>query len=390
MEILRQEFGAEIRAQAGVYADPQIVREQRASETDAALESFCLDGMRPRGSRAWWEMQANNRLGTSFTAQHQPLIPHLVGASVALEVGGDNYSLYHGNGKPDRFMAMDRFLLQHRIPVVLWGASVGPFDADPAFAARMFVHLRSLNAIFVRETASLDYLRANNVSDNVHLVADPAFVMHPVEPPPAKIGFTVLDGTIGINLSPMVAFYRGQNAADVDLTQWLAGCVGLIKAVASLKRPILLIPHVGSDYSANDDFALLNTICAAVADQVTIPIHVLPPGLSAAELKAIIARCAVFAGARTHSTIAALSSLVPTLSIAYSLKAKGINHDVYGHLDYCINVADLSPANFTDRLATLLANESTIRSQLQTAIPKFQALALSAGPLLRQLLGGKI
>jgi colanic acid/amylovoran biosynthesis protein len=53
MEILRREFGSEIRAQAGVYADASIVREQSAREADAAVSSFCLDGMGPRWSRVW-------------------------------------------------------------------------------------------------------------------------------------------------------------------------------------------------------------------------------------------------------------------------------------------------------------------------------------------------
>jgi polysaccharide pyruvyl transferase WcaK-like protein len=276
------------------------------------------------------------------------------------------------------------------MPVVLWGASVGPFDADPVFAPLVFEHLRSLDAVFVRESDSLEYLRANGVTKNVHLVADPAFLMKPVELSAAKIGFPLPVGGIGINLSPMVAFYRGKEPSTVDLDEWLRLCVELVKSVAVLKRPILLIPHVGSDDPGNDDFRLLHALCKAVVGEVAVPVQVLPDGLSAAETKWIIVRCAVFAGARTHSIIAALSSHVPTLSIAYSLKAKGINRDIYGHLDYCINVADLTPANFVERLEALLENGTAIRAQLQTTIPKFQSLALNAGPLLRRLVGGHI
>ena len=45
-------------------------------------------------------------------------------------------------------------------------------------------------------------------------------------------------------------------------------------------------------------------------------------------LKNIISNCHYFMGARTHSTIAALSSYVPTISIAYSIKAFGINEEI--------------------------------------------------------------
>ena len=390
MEILRREFGADIRATAGVYAPQHVVRDQRAAETDAAVDTFCLDGMGPRWSRAWWEMQANKRLATDFAAQHRPLSGRLAGQQVALELGGDNYSLYHGDGKPERFMAMDRFLQRRGVPVVLWGASVGPFDADPVFAPVMFEHLRGLAGIFVRETESLEYLRNNGVAENVHLVADPAFVMKPVELPAAKIGFDFPAGPVGINLSPMVAFYRGTHASAVNLKEWLDQCVSLVKAAATLGRPILLVPHVGSEHPGNDDFSLLESVHQAVASEVNVPVHRLPRGLGAAELKWAIARCAVFAGARTHSTIAALSSCVPTFSIAYSLKARGINRDVYGNLDYCINVADLTPAIFGERLKDLLEKETPIRDRLRDIIPDFQAKAFSAGPLLRKLVAGPI
>jgi polysaccharide pyruvyl transferase WcaK-like protein len=282
-------------------------------------------------------------------------------------------------------MAMDRYLQSLGLPVVLWGMSVGPFDADPVFARKMFAHLRTLSAVFVRESDSYNYLRANGVSENVRLMADPAFLMKPVEPPLAKIGFTLPEGAIGINLSPMVAGYRGQSPAKVNLKEWLGFCVELVKSAAALKRPILLIPHVEFPHPDNDDYCLLHSLSKAVSGEVPVPVQVLPRGLSAAELKWIIARCAVFAGARTHSTIAALSSHVPTFCIGYSLKAKGINRDIFGHLDHCIHVSDLTSENFTEGLRTLLANESALRAHLQSRIPELQARALSAGAILRKV-----
>ena len=157
------------------------------------------------------------------------------------------------------------------------------------------------------------------------------------------------------------------------------------ESAAALKRPILLIPHVESPYPSNDDLGFLHSLCTAVANEVKVQVQVLPGGLNAAELKWIIARCAVFAGARTHSTIAALSSHVPTLSIAYSLKAKGINRDIFGHLDHCIHISELTTENFTEGLKTLLATAPALRGHLQSRIPELQARALSAGAILRKI-----
>lgn len=388
MEILRHEFGPEINVRAGVIGSRATVAAQIASEIDPAVNSFALSNKLEgaRWSSGWFIQKANQHLGTALYPHLKDLKEPAKSATVVLEVGGDHYSLDYG--KPTYYMAMDRFLQSRGVPVVLWGASVGPFDADPAFAPRMFNHLRSLSAIFVRESDSYNYLRANGVVENVHLIADPAFVMKPVEPPPGKVGFDLPVGAIGINLSQMVAFYRGQRPADVDLKEWQNCCVELVKSAAVLKRPILLIPHVGSSEPDNSDFGLLNSVCQAVSGKVPVPVQVLPDGLNAAELKWIIARCAVFAGARTHSTIAALSSGVPTLSIAYSLKAKGINRDIYGHLENCIHVANLTSGNFTEGLRVLLDNEVAIRNQLQSRIPELQIAAFKAGAILRKISGG--
>ncbi|MFZ4780597.1 MAG: polysaccharide pyruvyl transferase family protein, partial [Terrimicrobiaceae bacterium] len=109
-------------------------------------------------------------------------------------------------------------------------------------------------------------------------------------------------------------------------------------------------------------------------------------GFSAAESKWIIARCAVFAGARTHSTIASLSSCVPTLSIGYSLKARGINQDIFGNLDYCVSGKELDASDFCKRIIDMLARETAIRELLRNCIPQFKDAAFRAGPLLRQIL----
>lgn len=386
MEILRREFGPEVKTQAAIFATSSVVHDQAETEIDPAIDSFPLPlPGGPRWSSGWLKAQANNRLGTSFHPHVKVLQVPAKTAVVALEVGGDHYSLDYG--KPLDFMAMDRFLQSRGVPVVLWGASVGPFDADPKFARRMFEHLRSLSGIFVRESESFDYLRANGVTENVHLMADPAFVMKPVEPPAGKIGFDLPDGAIGINLSRMVAFYRGASPADVDLNEWQKTCVDLIKSAAALDRPILLIPHVGSPNPGNEDFGFLDAICKAVENIVPVPVQVLPGGLNAAELKWIISKCAIFAGARTHSTIAALSSHVPTLSIGYSLKARGINRDVYDHLDHCLPVSEVTIENFTERLSALLADETGIRTHLAGRVPELQTRSFNAGKTLCKLIG---
>lgn len=382
MKIFEHAFRDCFSIRAGVMAMPEPVAEQNRAERDKRITSFSITPVGRRGSRKWLESQFNKRFGTRFEPELRDLYGEIANAAIALEIGGDNYTLDYG--RPTRFMAMDRYLMKHGIPVVIWGASVGSFDEDHQFAPRIFDHLRNLSAVFVRETESRDYLANRGVNDNVQLVADPAFLMQSVKPVGLANEFVPDEETLGVNFSPLVGRFRNRGAG-FDLLQWTAECVANITALDSLKRPILLIPHVGSREPNNDDFAFLRQVHAKAAACMKSPVKVLPPNLSAAELKWIIGRCAAFAGARTHSTIAAFSSEVPTLSIGYSLKARGINRDLFGSLDYCVPVSDLTPGIFAEKMKGLLDDAVHIRRCLHQKLPQIRELAMSAGEKLRSM-----
>lgn len=386
VRILRNAFEDAVTVRAGVMSAESEVADQNRRESDAAISSFSIGGTGLRGSLKWWKSQANKRLGTDFQPHLQDLSGQVDGMLAALEIGGDNYTLDYGI--PKQFMAMDAYLLSKGIPVILWGASVGRFDAKPQFAEKIFEHLRTLRAVFVRESESLDYLHANGVKDNVHLTADPAFLMEPEKPAELDPSLIPHGETIGINLSSLVGRYRGTSSVR-DPDDWLHECVRLVESLDSFGRPILLIPHVASSYLPNCDFTFLRRVHDLVGPNMKSKLGVLPDHLNAAELKWIISRCAVFAGARTHSTIAALSTTVPTLSIGYSLKARGLNKDIYGSIDHCIDVSDLSPSSFLDRMRILIDQESPIRASLAEQIPDFKTRAMQSGDILREIVGKK-
>ncbi len=113
--------------------------------------------------------------------------------------------------------------------------------------------------------------------------------------------------------------------------------------------------------------------------------YLVSPEYNAAETKWIISQMAFFAGARTHSTIAALSSGVPTLSFAYSIKAQGINRDIFGHTDYCMEPTDLDAEAVAGRVTSMLDESAVIRNELVERIPTVQRAAFSAGMELKRL-----
>ena len=382
MEILGDTFGPNLNARAGVMAHPTTVEAQQTDELDPRVTNFSVSHVGPRFSRKWFMSQANAQLGTRFHGHTRDLLGPSQGVACALQLGGDNYSLDYG--RPLDYIAIDRFLARRNVPTVIWGASVGPFDKDPDFAPTMYAHLKTLAGIFVRETASRDYLAGHGVTDNVHLVADPAFCMTPTEPGDPKLRGLVMDGMIGINISPLVVrFQSGGGGLDA----WRKTAAGLIEAVAARTgRAILLVPHVGSPLDDEDDFAFMDSLWRMVGDDTKTPVRLVPAGLGAAELKGLIAQCEVFVGARTHATIAALSSGVPTLSLSYSLKAIGINQDIFGHQEFCKPVKDIDVADIVDTLSRMVDGADSLRGDLAARIPEVKARARSAGPLLAGIL----
>ena len=375
MEILAGTFGTDITARAGVMASPETVALQQADEIDPRVTNFSVSHVGRRLTPKWWMAQTNARLGMSFQHHTRDLIGPAKGVRAALQLGGDNYSRDYGRVMD--YVAVDRFLQRKGVPVFLWGASVGPFDKEPEVARILHAHLKTLDGIFVRETRSLAYLAGHGISDNVHLVADPAFVMQKTAPS-EDVQALVTEDAIGVNISPLVARFAG--AAGVD--EWREKAAGMILACARRTgRPILLVPHVASPLPDEDDYAFLQSLQARLTAGHGLSVGI-APALRAAELKWIIGRCAAFAGARTHSTIAALSSHVPTLSLSYSVKAIGINEDVYDHLDFCQSVKTITPDRFADSMVRLLDEGATIRAHLDVRIPELQKGARAAGQIM--------
>lgn len=148
--------------------------------------------------------------------------------------------------------------------------------------------------------------------------------------------------------------------------------------------PTYLIPHVTNPGSNDHEF--MQRALSLINDKKD-NIILISPKYNAAETKWIISQMTLFAGARTHSTIAGLSSGVPTLSFAYSIKAQGINRDIFGHTDYCMEPTNLEAEAVASRVTAMLDESAALRNDLAGRIPGIQKAALSAGMELKHLIG---
>jgi polysaccharide pyruvyl transferase WcaK-like protein len=295
-------------------------------------------------------------------------------ADAVLFLGGDGFI-----DKPYYPLACSHQALRLKKVTVIWGASIGPFGGSTFYRRRVFKHLRKLTGLFARETTTQAYLADNNVSENVYLVDDPAFVMEPEEPADKEFIEKLPQGAIGISLSSL---FLGKTRFR---SQIKTGVYEIIEAVRrQFGRPIVLIGHCVTD-GINNDYELLNSVLRENASRWHNVIC-LPRFMPASEIKWVISRLHCLVGARTHATIAAFSSLVPTVSLVYSFKGIGVNKRLFGGLRYAVTTEDCSVEAIVEKLELVLAHHGEIRRILQEKMPDVRAGSMRAGEYLKRII----
>ena len=388
--ILRQQFGSG-RYISNYFANADCRDAQSEEDPDVMHQPFVLP---QRYSFGWFEEQLSRRVFRK--PMNIGRVTHVFERSlqqsdIVFLLGGDNYSLDYRD--VDVHFRLLEMAIQSKKPTVIWGASVGPFDNDPKFERYASEILQQVPLICARETETIKYLASIGVTENVAFAADPAFYLTPNEVAlPEKIQNILSQRCLGINLSPLMARYLGSvgfNQSSMD--SWQRTAIEIIEHVLNnFSEPVLLIPHVTSDNGQaawRDDYLLLKSLAEEFTQSNRV--HVIPPTLNASETKWVIGQVALFAGARTHSTIAAMSSNVPTVFIGYSMKARGLAQDAFGHLDWLIDSQELvsSPSLLAEKMTELVKKEELVHEQLAAMNPIFRERGKNAAALAAGLMG---
>lgn len=309
---------------------------------------------------------AKYRLLGDKNALHKEFIKKAFTNSVAISIGGDNYC-YPWSAKDG--VRIDKEIRQYCNKNVFWGCSIEEEFMTP----EVIEDLKGFDLVTVREPLSYEVL-CNHGIESVQ-VADPAFLLRKIELP-LPDGF--IDGnTVGINVSPLINDYESGDSIAFN------NYIKLIDFIISkTDMNVCLIPHVVWEY--NNDRKPLNDLYDRFKNTGRV---VLLEDHNCEELKGFISRCRFFVGARTHATIAAYSTCVPTLVVGYSIKSKGIAMDLFGAYDnYVVSVQDMKTDNeLTEAFKFIINNENEIRNTLNDIIPKYKEKAEYAGELLSKI-----
>ena len=299
---------------------------------------------------------------------HKEFLGQISKGDICLSIGGDNYC-YNG---VDRLGYYNRMLQKKGAKTVLWGCSIEPSVLKGA----VIEDLKSYDLITVRESLSYEGLKNVGIADNLLLCPDPAFQLDTMEVNLPE-GFDK-SNTIGINVSPLVS-----TCGNLVMENYLE----LIKYILEdSSNKILLIPHVIKEET--DDRETLRFLMEQFAGNERIKML---DDSNCMALKGTISKCRLFVGARTHATIAAYSTCVPTLAVGYSVKARGIARDIFGtEENYVVSVQDFTNKNdLKNAFQWLKQHEKDVERILMRRMPEYCEKALIAGAAVKQLGGIK-
>lgn len=262
----------------------------------------------------------------------------------ALFIGGDNYCY----SDVKNYAYINQYVRNKVKNTVLWGCSVEPELCKDKTIKK---DIEKYSFILARE--SISYKALKEINSNTYLLPDPAFFL-PKEEVDIPEGF-IPNETVGINLSPLIFKYG--NECNI-----LNSFIKLIDYILfNSKNQVALIPHVV--WHHNDDQKVLYTLYEKYKDNDRV---LLIDDHNCMQQKFIISQCKRFVGARTHSTIAAYSTCVPTLVVGYSVKAKGIAKDLFGNIDnYVLPVQNIADSDqLTEKYKWLVKHEEKIKNKL--------------------------
>lgn len=307
---------------------------------------------------------------------HSVLLNECRDADLVIIVGADNYDKAYG-----AFADMHSFnrTLKKIIKgkMVFLDCSLNPEEIN----CKMIKDLQLFDKVTAREQITYSKLKEFLPEGKLEYYPDIAFGMEPeqIELPPCFLTGDV----VGINLSPLILKGAYTDNPEMVLQEYSK----IVEYVVDiLGKQVLLIPHVMD----NADLSILRKIYEKHKENDRIFL-LEEESLTAPQIKYIIAHCYMYFGARTHSTIAAYSTCVPTLVLGYSVKSIGIARDIFGKEEgYVVPVQSVSePDKLFETFKSFSDKREQILHMLKLVMPGYVEKANTYSEFFRKLADGK-
>ena len=290
-------------------------------------------------------------------------------SDVVIDIGaGDSFADIYGGKRLNRMFAMKVAAHLARTPVVMAPQTIGPFR-KPLSKALARLTMRLSAVVAARDRLSSDCVRDLGVAHAGVIEASDVALRLPYDAPARLAGGPV---RVGLNVSGLLmnGGYTGRNEFGLSMDY-----PGLIRAILGHFRAhpdgceVHLVPHVivpGGRMAREDDYRASEALAAEFPGTVLAPAFASP-----SEAKSYIAGMDFFMGARMHACIAAFSSGVPVVPMAYSRKFEGL----FGTIGYARTVdctAETGEA-ILGRIAAAYEDRATVAAEAAAALARGRA-----------------
>lgn len=275
---------------------------------------------------------------------------------------GDSFADLYGFNRFFRSVVIKIITIVSRKCLILGPQTYGPYKhlITRVIASNI---INKSGYIYSRDFESVNYLKSIGVKREVYAVTDVAYLL-PYKK--VQLDFTDAKIKVGFNISGLLWDQCTRKVNDYLLKlDYKTYCERLIEKLLDKGYEVYLTPHVGnkeshveSDYNACEELHSRYPSTKVIDNQFT-----------AIGIKNYISSMDIFIGSRMHSTIAAFSSGVFTIPVAYSKKFQGY----YQQLHYPV-IVDARNLSTEDALEKTLQYIGTYK-EYEKAQKKSMAIA---------------
>ena len=335
-------FLSVLNAIAARFPDAQVTvfdhgRGPREDEVHLQAGRFRFTRIGANLSRRYYRRDSlfNMRLSAALGGMGNPGVRAIDAAHAVFDLsGGDSFADLYGD---KRFRAMTqskRLVLGRRTPLILLPQTYGPFEHSRAREIARGI-VRGVSMAWARDARSFETLKellGDDFDPTRHAAGiDVAFALPRRRPDdlPARLAAWIqadrAHPVIGFNISGLIYNQGAEGSRQFGFVDDYSDIIdrSLRRFLEASDANVVLIPHVlARDGHYESDPQACRDAAAALGAEDRV--MVLDRRYNSMEMKWVIAQLDFFCGTRMHSTIAGLSSGVPTGAIAYSKKTLGV------------------------------------------------------------------
>ena len=277
-----------------------------------------------------------------------------------LDIGqGDSFADIYGK---NRFRLIDRIHVLARFfnkSYILLPQTIGPFS-DEHIKAKAIRSISKSAFVMARDKQSYDYVRKiAPQQENVREYIDIAFFL-----PFQRKEFVAGKIHVGLNISALLwnGGYTGNNQFGLKCDYQKTVCQIIDYFLSKPDVMLHLTPHVvGSERHVENDYAVSFDLCEKYHNDRLV---LAPLFLSPVDAKSYISGLDFFMGARMHATIAAFSSGVPVVPMAYSRKFNGLFHDTLQY-NYVVDMKKMTDTETLVSIKNAFGNKEKLKEMIE-------------------------